>query len=69
MRKGGLRLEKEVMPFMETGLDGFSNIYSDLNVIHAYGAGGSGYKISWGVAYRVMSLVSGEPGWWGNVGL
>lgn len=46
-RKGGLRLEREPM---ERNLKGRF-------VVHAYGAGGSGYALSWGVAEEVVNLV------------
>lgn len=49
MRRGGLRLEKDNM----TTQDG-----QDVPLIHCYGAGPSGYKISWGVANRVERLVA-----------
>lgn len=42
-RNGGMRLEIEVV---EKG-----------KIIHAYGAGGSGFEISWGVAEDVVALV------------
>lgn len=44
MRHGGLRLEIE-------------KLESDSLVVHCYGAGPSGFKISWGVAKRVHKLV------------
>ncbi|KAJ6782396.1 hypothetical protein PWT90_08030 [Aphanocladium album] len=43
-RKGGMRLEKEAL---NTGH----------RVIHAYGLGGRGYELSWGVANAVLYLV------------
>jgi D-amino-acid oxidase len=49
MRKGGLRLEKTELI---TNID-----QAPLPLIHCYGAGASGYKISWGVAGRVYHLV------------
>ncbi|CAH0054056.1 unnamed protein product [Clonostachys solani] len=51
-REGGLRLEIEFP----------SNTYSaesKLPVIHAYGAGGRGFEISWGVASSVSKLAKG----------
>lgn len=51
MRNGGLRLEKAKLI---TNTD-----QPPLPVIHCYGAGASGYKISWGVAERVHDLVRG----------
>jgi glycine/D-amino acid oxidase-like deaminating enzyme len=43
-RQGGPRIEREKL--------------GDKVVIHAYGVGEIGYKLSWGVAYRVLDLVS-----------
>ncbi|KAJ5151871.1 D-amino-acid oxidase, partial [Penicillium capsulatum] len=43
MRHGGLRLEKESLSTHNS--DG-----SNISLIHCYGAGPSGYKISWGVS-------------------
>ncbi|OOQ84040.1 FAD dependent oxidoreductase superfamily [Penicillium brasilianum] len=45
MRRGGLRLEKE-------------NMNQGIPLIHCYGAGASGFKISWGVARQVELLVA-----------
>ncbi|KAF7720047.1 Uncharacterized protein PECH_008081 [Penicillium ucsense] len=44
MRRGGLRLERETLR------DG-------VPVVHCYGAGASGFKISWGVAKHVEALL------------
>lgn len=44
MRRGGLRLEKE-------------NLSQGTPLIHCYGAGASGFKISWGVARQVERLI------------
>lgn len=43
-RRGGMRLEKEVLSGTH-------------NVVHAYGLGGRGYELSWGVAVEVKKLV------------
>jgi len=43
-RRGGPRIEKESI--------------SDKIVVHAYGVGGSGFEMSWGVAAEVHKLVS-----------
>lgn len=43
-RKGGMRLEKEMLSH-------------DCRVIHAYGLGGRGYELSWGVAEAVLKFV------------
>ncbi|KFY03332.1 hypothetical protein O988_01563 [Pseudogymnoascus sp. VKM F-3808] len=59
MRRGGLRVEKEVLTRVETGDDGLSTYRAPMTVIHCYGAGGSGYKVSWGVASKVQDLISG----------
>lgn len=50
-RDGGVRLEVERRPkyFDEKG--------KTLTIVHAYGAGGRGYEISWGVAEEVRCLV------------
>lgn len=45
-RQGGIRLEKEILD------DGKKTI------VHAYGLGGRGYELSWGVAGRVVALLS-----------
>lgn len=45
MRRGGLRLEKE-------------NLSQGVPTVHCYGAGASGFKISWGVAKQVERLIS-----------
>lgn len=44
-RKGGMRLEKET-------------VAGNKCVIHAYGLGGRGYELSWGVADRVAKLLT-----------
>ena len=46
-RGGGVRIEME-----ELG--------TGKRVVHAYGAGGRGFEISWGVAQEVLDLVAGE---------
>ncbi|KAF4983716.1 hypothetical protein FZEAL_932 [Fusarium zealandicum] len=46
-REGGMRVETEVKD------DGKETRH----IIHAYGAGGRGYELSWGVASEVMELV------------
>ena len=57
MRKGGLRLEKETLEFQSTAEDGLTTVSRSIPVVHCYGAGASGFKISWGVARRVAHLV------------
>ncbi|KAH6657373.1 FAD dependent oxidoreductase-like protein [Truncatella angustata] len=46
-RKGGLRLETE-------------KLHNGKRVIHAYGLGGRGYELSWGVAEGVADLLAKE---------
>lgn len=45
MRRGGLRLEKD-------------KTNQGIPLIHCYGAGASGFKISWGVARQVELLIA-----------
>lgn len=45
-RKGGMRLEAE-------------NLDGNKRIIHAYGLGGRGYELSWGVADEVARLLAG----------
>lgn len=59
MRKGGMRLEAETIELVEIAKNGLGNEKRELRVVHCYGAGPSGYKVSWGVARRVCSLVHG----------
>ncbi|PYH95474.1 nucleotide-binding domain-containing protein [Aspergillus ellipticus CBS 707.79] len=56
-RRGGLRLEREDLAFQDTSADGMSNAQKTIPVIHCYGAGPSGYKLSWGIASRVGRFV------------
>jgi D-amino-acid oxidase len=49
-RQGGTRIEVETKQIPGTGLR---------TVLHAYGAAGRGFEISWGVAEEVLSLA--EP--------
>ncbi|UNI24287.1 hypothetical protein JDV02_010045 [Purpureocillium takamizusanense] len=58
MRSGGLRLETEFIDLITTGRTGLDTETSTLPVIHCYGAGPSGYKISWGAAQRVTEMVN-----------
>ncbi|RAL00163.1 FAD-dependent oxidoreductase [Aspergillus ibericus CBS 121593] len=58
MRQGGLRLEREDLAFQDTSEDGLRNVQNSIPVIHCYGAGPSGYKLSWGIAKRVERFVS-----------
>lgn len=44
-RKGGMRLEKEMAQ-------------GNRCIVHAYGLGGRGYELSWGVADKVVKLVA-----------
>ncbi|KAF2015197.1 nucleotide-binding domain-containing protein [Aaosphaeria arxii CBS 175.79] len=52
MREGGMRVEVE-HPY-GTSVKGQSSM---TRIVHAYGAGGRGFEISWGVAEEVASLV------------
>jgi glycine/D-amino acid oxidase-like deaminating enzyme len=45
-REGGLRLEVE-------------RLEGDKRIVHAYGAGGRGYELSWGIAQEVIKMVQG----------
>ncbi|KAL8393563.1 hypothetical protein RB595_003345 [Gaeumannomyces hyphopodioides] len=51
-RRGGMRLELETLPPRPGSRAGARH------VVHAYGLGGRGYELSWGVAGRVVELVS-----------
>lgn len=51
-REGGVRLEAETVSVV--GKDGQT---SNRVVVHAYGAAGRGYEISWGVAEDVKGLL------------
>ena len=46
-RIGGMRLEAEILG-------------NGRRIIHAYGAGGRGFEMSWGVAEAVLNLVQGQ---------
>lgn len=50
-RKGGMRLEKEI-----------AQDKSKRCIIHAYGLGGRGYELSWGVADKVSKLLAEHLG-------
>ncbi|KLU88034.1 hypothetical protein MAPG_07021 [Magnaporthiopsis poae ATCC 64411] len=50
-RRGGMRLELETLP-------GKGERDGVRHVVHAYGLGGRGYELSWGVAGRVVELVA-----------
>lgn len=53
-RRGGIRLESEEIPAGD-----IKGLQDDAarSVIHAYGLGGRGYELSWGVAAEVLELV------------
>lgn len=53
-RQGGIRLEREEIPAGD--IKGLQDDVSR-SVIHAYGLGGRGYELSWGVAEEVLELV------------
>lgn len=48
LRKGGVRIEYEAAA------------QGGVPVVHCYGAGGSGYKISWGAAGKVLKIVESQ---------
>jgi len=48
-RNGGMRLEVEIVEGGPIGR----------KIVHAYGAGGRGYELSWGVAEEVANMVGG----------
>ncbi|RMZ82089.1 hypothetical protein DV737_g2158, partial [Chaetothyriales sp. CBS 132003] len=48
-REGGVRIEAETIGDGRT-------------IVHGYGAGGRGYELSWGVAERIVDLVSSSLG-------
>lgn len=50
-RDGGLRLEPEVLAAAPGSTQGQV-------VIHAYGAGGRGIELSWGIADEVLKMVN-----------
>jgi D-amino-acid oxidase len=53
-RHGGIRLEREEVP--AGSIKGLQDDAARL-VVHAYGLGGRGYELSWGVAEEVLELV------------
>ncbi|KAJ2904523.1 D-amino-acid oxidase [Zalerion maritima] len=57
-RRGGMRLEREEV-LLGTGEDGQGEGKGrkKMMVVHAYGLGGRGYELSWGVAEEVVKLV------------
>ncbi len=50
MRKGGLRLDKEVLAILKTSDNGLKNEEAAISIVHRYGAGPNGYKIGWAAA-------------------
>lgn len=52
MREGGMRIEVE-----RPRAAGSSGRGGEVPIVHAYGAGGRGFEISWGVAEEVADLV------------
>ncbi|OAA40104.1 FAD dependent oxidoreductase superfamily [Beauveria brongniartii RCEF 3172] len=58
MRKGGLRLEKEVITINLPSEDSLDNELSSMSIVHCYGAGPNGFKIGWAIASRATSLVN-----------
>jgi D-amino-acid oxidase len=58
MRQGGLRIELEKLRSINSmATENSTDHMESLSVIHCYGAGGSGYKVSWGAAGAILSLV------------
>ncbi|RAL08771.1 FAD-dependent oxidoreductase [Aspergillus homomorphus CBS 101889] len=57
MRRGGLRLETDRLVFQDTAENGMTNEEKSVPVVHCYGAGPSGFKLSWGLADRVERMV------------
>lgn len=53
-RRGGIRLEREEVPAGD-----IKGLQDDAarSIVHAYGLGGRGYELSWGVAEEVLELV------------
>lgn len=53
-RRGGIRLEREEVPASD-----IKGLQDDAarSIVHAYGLGGRGYELSWGVAEEVLELV------------
>ncbi|KAL6401510.1 D-amino-acid oxidase [Ilyonectria robusta] len=54
-RKGGLRLSSEPL-HLSTAHNGKSGHRRVVTLIHAYGAGGAGYELCWGVAQEVAEM-------------
>lgn len=54
-REGGLCLEVETLPIRING-----TTPSRLTVVNAFGAGGRGYELSWGIAEEVLKMVKGK---------
>ncbi|EMT64815.1 hypothetical protein NOF04DRAFT_12 [Fusarium oxysporum II5] len=54
-RKGGLRLSSESL-HLSASRSGESNHRRVVKLIHAYGAGGAGYELCWGVAQEVAKM-------------
>ncbi|KAL8284792.1 hypothetical protein RB597_002049 [Gaeumannomyces tritici] len=57
-RRGGMRLELETLPPGPRGGGRGTGTGRVRHVVHAYGLGGRGYELSWGVAGRVAELVT-----------
>lgn len=59
-RHGGARIEREEVDVVGSGGVGGGGGGSERRtIVHAYGLGGRGYEMSWGVAQMVRELVEG----------
>ncbi|KIK56920.1 hypothetical protein GYMLUDRAFT_46810 [Collybiopsis luxurians FD-317 M1] len=56
-RKGGVRVEKQVLAINTDSVRETGRGAGKMNIVHAYGVGGTGYKYSAGLAKRVAELV------------
>jgi D-amino-acid oxidase len=58
MRKGGIRIGRESIELSSQRADGSAKTSNPPFVVHCYGAGGNGFKISWGAAGHVLRLIA-----------
>lgn len=59
-RKGGLRLSTEPLELSTRNNDDKNSNRRTVKLVHAYGAGGAGYELSWGVAKEVVKMAFEE---------